>query len=97
MAQTDIDKDMEVFEKALAILGTALHNGQIDVKWYKSKTGQAKSSKFTIYLDGTDGAIFMGAIFAGTVFAGIIPTEELITKLEKAEQLPCDRADQTQI
>ena len=85
LAQTETsnDKDTEVFQKPLAVLGRALHDGRLEVKWSKSKTGKIEGSKFTIWLNGTEGVEFMGAILAGTVFAGLITAEEIIAKLEK--------------
>ena len=64
-------------------MGRALADNRLHVKWSKSKTGQTKSSVFTIWLDGDEGAEVMGAILAGTVFAGLITADELVAKLEK--------------
>ena len=82
-AETLNDKGIETLLRPLEILGKALHSGQIDVKFPKSKTGHVESSKFTIWLDGNEGLELMGAIFAGTVFAGLCTAEEIIAKLEK--------------
>ncbi|MBZ0217511.1 MAG: hypothetical protein K8F25_13215 [Fimbriimonadaceae bacterium] len=81
-ALTDNDASALLLQKHLAALGTALVNGQIDVKWATSKTGHKAKSVFTIRLDRIEGAEFMGSIFAGTIFAGHIGADELIAKLE---------------
>lgn len=85
LAATEVadDQSSEVFQKQLAALGKALYEGRVDVQWAKSKTGQAKHSKFTIWLDRHEDAEFMGALLAGTVFAGLCTKDELIAKLEK--------------
>jgi hypothetical protein len=82
LAATDVkDDNFELLQKQLATLGKALHDGRLDVQWYKSKTGKLEGSKFTIRLDGSEGAQFMGAILAGTIFAGLADADELIAKL----------------
>jgi hypothetical protein len=78
------DKAIEMAQRPLKIMGGALVDNRVDVKWSKSKTGQTKSSVFTFRLDGDEDAEFMGHILAGTVLAGLITAEELIAKLENA-------------
>jgi hypothetical protein len=85
LAQAEMltDNDAQaLLQKQLGALGTALVNGRIAVKWSKSKTGQTTKSVFTIQLNGSEGAEFMGSILAGTIFAGHIGADELIAKLE---------------
>ena len=85
LAATEVadDQTSDVFQKQLATLGKALHEGRIDVQWAKSKTRQAKHSKFTIRLERHEDAEFMGALLAGTIFAGLCTKDEIISKLEK--------------
>ena len=75
------DKDIETFQRPLAILGKALVNNQIECKFSNPKKG-ISHSVFTIRLKDHEDMEFMGAMLAGTVFAGIYTADEIISKLE---------------
>lgn len=85
VAATDEDasKSVEALQQHLAVLGKALHDDRLNVKWSKSKTGKTSSAKFTIWLDGNEGAQLMGSILAGMVFADICTADDLIGRLER--------------